>query len=230
MRILIINPNSDSEMTGTIHESAQVFADGEFEVITESATGAPPFIETYQDQIQAASGMLQLVRENQDRVDAFVIACHSDPNLDAVKEATTLPVVGIGEASMKLATMLGHRFSIVTTHRHSIPGKLAQARKYHLQDLLCSVRAPRSGEEGVGDDVLFLDLARQAVEDDLAEVIVLGCAGLAGMDKVIQRALGVPVLDGVVCALILATGLAKYGVATSRALGYDPDIDASPRS
>jgi allantoin racemase len=123
---------------------------------------------------------------------------------------------------MKIATMLGHSFSVVTTHQHSIPGKLVQARKYHLQDQLVSVRAPEKGQEGFEDDDLFLNLAKAAVEEDLAEVIVLGCAGLSGTDKRIQQALGVPVLDGVVCALMLATGFARYGIATSKALGYNP--------
>jgi allantoin racemase len=135
---------------------------------------------------------------------------------------TERPVVGIGEASMKIATMLGHSFSVVTTHRRSIPGKIAQARKYHLQEQLASVRAPDEGREGFADQELFLTLSRAAVHEDLAEVIVLGCAGLSGTDKMIQQALGVPVLDGVICALILATGLVRYGVSTSRALGYDP--------
>jgi allantoin racemase len=226
MLILIINPNSDSVMTETIRQSAVEFADGEFEVLVEPTPGAPKFIETYQDQVRAAPGMLQLVHEYNSRVDAFVIACHSDPNIDAIREVTERPVVGIGEASMKMATLLGHRFSVVTTHQHSIPGKLAQARKYHLQDLQASVRAPAQGEEGLGDDARFLHLARQAIDQDLAEVIVLGCAGLAGMDKRLQRKLGVPVLDGVVCALILVVGFAKYGVSTSRALGYNPNFEA----
>jgi allantoin racemase len=222
MRILIINPNSDPAMTATIQRSAEAYAAGEFTVESRLTPGAPQFIETYQDQLQTAPGMMQLAREHERDVDAFVIACHSDPNIDAIKEMTDRPVVGIGEASMKIATMLGHSFSVVTTHQHSIPGKLVQARKYHLQDQLVSVRAPEKGQEGFEDDDLFLNLAKAAVEEDLAEVIVLGCAGLSGTDKRIQQALGVPVLDGVVCALMLATGFARYGIATSKALGYNP--------
>jgi allantoin racemase len=222
MRILIINPNSDPDMTATIQYSALEYAAGDFEVETKLTPGAPQFIETYQDQLRAAPGMMQIVRDHVQDVDAFVIACHSDPNIDAIKEMTDRPVVGIGEASMKIATMLGHCFSVVTTHQHSIPGKLVQARKYHLQDQLVSVRAPEKGHEGFEDDELFLGLSKAAVEEDLAEVIVLGCAGLSGVDKKIQQALGVPVLDGVVCALMLATGFVRYGVSTSKALGYNP--------
>ena len=70
---------------------------------------------------------------------------------------------------------------------------------------------------------LFLELSRRAKGEDGAEVIVLGCAGLAGMDRKIREALDLPVLDGVVCALMLATGFARYGVGTSKVMYYNPD-------
>lgn len=223
MRILIVNPNSDPKMTESIRKSARDFAGDRFAVVCAATPGAPKFIETYQDDLAAAPGMLSLVKQHEDSCDAIVVACHGDSNLDAIKEATTKPVVGIGEASMKIASMLGHSFSVVTTAKRSIPPKLAQARKYHLQDLLVSVRAPDADASDCADEELFLGLAKAAVEEDLAEVIVLGCAGLTGMDKLIQETLGVPTLDGVVCALIVAEGLARYGVSTSKVLGYNPE-------
>jgi allantoin racemase len=224
MRIFIINPNSDEKMTDAIRRSAKNFAKCDFEVECTSTPGAPKFIETYRDEVQAASGMMELVRLNEESADAFVVACHSDVNLDVLKEMTAKPVVGIGEASMKIATMLGHKFSVVTTHQHSIPGKKAQARKYHLQDLMASVRAPieKTSEDEDGEE-LYFQLSKAAIEEDLAEVIVLGCAGLTGLDKILQMRLRVPVLDGVTCALILATGFVRYGVSTSKSLGYNPD-------
>ena len=223
MRILIINPNSDPTMTEAIRKSAADYAGDRFDVVCEPTPGAPKFIETYQDNIAAAPGMLRLVKEYEREVDAIVVACHGDPNIDAIKESTTKPVVGIGEASMKIASMLGHSFSVVTTAKRSIPPKEVQARKYHLQDLLVSVRAPEADASDCEDERLFLDLARLAVEQDLAEVIVLGCAGLTGMDKLIQSELGVPALDGVVCALIVAEGLVRYGASTSKVLGFNPE-------
>ena len=223
MRILIINPNSDPKMTEAIRKSASEFAGERFEVVCEPTPGAPKFIETYGDDLVAAPGMFKLIEKHEGECDAFVVACHGDPNLDAIKEKTKKPVVGIGEASMKIASMLGHSFSVVTTAKRSIPPKEAQARKYHLQDLLVSVRAPESDASDCGDDQLFLDLAKAAVEEDLAEVIVLGCAGLTGMDKLIQEKMGVPTLDGVVCALMVAEGLVRYGVSTSKVLGFNPE-------
>lgn len=223
MRLLIINPNSDPKMTEAIRERAVEYADGRFEVVCKPTPGAPKFLETYQDDVAAAAGMLQLLGEHERDCDAFIVACHGDANLDVLKEATTKPVIGIGEASMKVASMLGHSFSVVTTARRSIPPKEAQARKYHLQDLMVSVRAPERDASDCRDEALFLELAKSAKEQDLAEVIVLGCAGLTGMDKLIQAKLGIPTLDGVVCALIIAEGLVRYGVSTSKVLGYNPD-------
>lgn len=223
MRMLIINPNSDPAMTAAIRESAERFAWGDVEVVTLATPGAPPFLESYEDEIRSGPGMTKLLREHEEAFDAFVIACHSDTNLHAAREITAKPVIGIGEASMKLASFLGHNFSVVTTHRHSVPGKLRQIRALHLQDLIVSIRAPEEGEEGWTNEDLFMELSRRAVEEDGAEVIVLGCAGLSGMDRRIQETLDVPVLDGVACALILASGFARYGVGTSKVLGYDPE-------
>ena len=223
MRILIINPNSDADMTGRIQEAARAFAAGEFEAVCLATPGAPPFIDTYEDEARAAPGMIRLLRDNLDVFDAFVVACHCDPNLDLMKEISRKPVVGIGEASMKLATMLGHRFSVVSTAAHSIPNKEALVEKYHLRGLLASVRAPEAEWANELQEERYFRTAQAAVQRDGAEVIVLGCAGLAGLDKRLQERLGVPVLDGVVCGLIIASGLSRYGISTSKARRYHPE-------
>jgi allantoin racemase len=223
MKILIINPNSDPDMTSAIQKRAEHFANGGFEVKCQLTQGAPKFIETYEDEVKAAKGMIELVRENEDEFDAFVIACHDDPNLDVLKEIAEKPVVGIGEASMKIASMLGHRFSVIQTTEHSIPIKESLVRKYHLQDVLASVRVPRGGTKQQSDQEKYLKAARAAIEEDRAEVIVLGCAGMTGLDKRMQKELNVPVLDGVVCGLIIAMGLVKHGISTSKVRKYNPD-------
>ncbi|MCK5159537.1 MAG: aspartate/glutamate racemase family protein [Candidatus Heimdallarchaeota archaeon] len=225
MKILIINPNSDLEMTKAIQKTADNFAKGEYEVVCQSNPDAPRFIETYEDEVKTAPGMIRLVKENEEKFDAFINACHCDPNLDALKEITKIPVVGIGEASMKIASMLGHKFSVVSGAKHSIPNKEAVIRKYHLQDAMASVRAPEGDVSKLSGEEKYLQAAKLAIEEDKAEVIVLGCAGMTGLDKKMQKKLGVPVLDGVVCALIIATGLVKYGVSTSKIRRYNPNLE-----
>jgi len=208
IKILIINPNSDPEMTRAIQETADDFTKEELEVLCLHTPGAPEFIETREDEVLAAPGMIKLVKENDDNYDAFIIACHCDPNLDVIKEITDKPVVGIGEASMRIAGMLGHRFAIIQTTEESVPLKEALVEKYQLGDALASVRAPRDISPGCSDEEKYVAAARDAIAEDSADVIVLGCAGLTGLDKRMQKELGVPVLDGVICGLILATALA----------------------
>ena len=205
MKILIINPNSDPEMTKAIRKTAEEFAGENFDVVCLPTPGAPKFIETREDEVLAAPGMIDLIKENNDKCDAFIIACHCDPNLDVIKEITDKPVVGIGEASMRIACILGHRFSIIQTTRESVPLKEALVRKYQLQDSLASVRAPQDISSESSDEEKYMEAARAAMVEDRADVIVLGCAGLTGLDKRMQKELGIPVLDGVHCALILIT-------------------------
>lgn len=222
MKILIINPNSSLDMTDVIQKSAENFVNGEYEVMTLPTKGAPKFIDTYMDKALAAPGMIEIVKKYEDEVDAFIIACHCDPNLDLLKEITCKPVVGIGESSMKMASMLGHRFSVISTSQYSVPNKQALISKYHLDGYLASVKYPRAEFEGCNcnEEQVYLETSKDAINEDMAEVIVLGCAGLAGLDKKIQEQVNVPVLDPVVCALIIASGLVKANYSTSKIRRY----------
>lgn len=220
MKILIINPNSDLEMTGAIQKTAEAFVEKDIQVVCKHTVGAPKFIETYKDQVDAAPGMIKLVKENENNFDGFVIACHCDPNLDVIKEITHKPVIGIGEASMKIASMLGHKFSVISMTEQSIPNKEDLIRKYHLQDTLASVRAPIEEHKNLSEENMYLETAKLAINEDWAEVIVLGCAGMTGIDKRLEEKLGIPVLDGVTCALIILIGLIRYSVSSSKIRKY----------
>ena len=221
MKILIINPNSDRDMTASIQKTANSFGGKECKIKCVLTEGAPLFIENYEDIARTAEGMIKIIRENENIYDAFIVACHCDPNLDALKEISYKPVVGIGEASMKIATMLGHKFSVLSTTAHSVPIKEELVRKYHLQDQLASVRAPSSEDDDRDEEEKYFHTAREAVEKDGAEVIVVGCAGLVGLDKILMKRLNIPVLDGIICALIIACGLVRYGVASSKIMRYN---------
>ena len=203
-------------MCSEIQKTAEDFIRGRYGVACMPTPDAPDFIETYEDMHRAGPGMVRLVREQASACDAFIVACHYDPNLDAIKEIVEKPVVGMGEASMMIASMLGHRFSIITTDEHSIPLHEERARKYHLHDMLASVRAPEKGALDPSEADRVYRLSRLAIEEDMAEVIVLGCASMAGLDKQLQSRLGVPILDGIVCALFLAEGFVRYRISTSK--------------
>ena len=133
---------------------------------------------------------------------------------------TIQPVIGIGEASMKMASMLGHSFSVISTGSHSIANKEMLIHKYGLDTAAASVRAPESDVVSYNSADLFMSAAKAAIEKDAAEVLVLGCAGMAGIDKAISERFNVPVLDGIICAMMMAVGMVKAGYTTSKYRQY----------
>ena len=122
MRILFINPNTSPSFTEKVGAIArQHAAPGTVCVAVNPASG-PRSIESIYDELLSSAGTLQVAIEQMDDFDAFVIACYSDhPTVYALREITEKPVVGIAEASMLLACILGHTFSVVTTNKEWEP-------------------------------------------------------------------------------------------------------------
>lgn len=227
MRILFINPNTSAEFTQRIRSIAGKYALPTTEVVSVNPTSGPRSIESIYDEILSSPGTLETAIAEMDRADAFVIACYSDhPAIYALREITEKPVAGIAEASMLSACLLGHKFSVVTTNQEWEPLLWDAVRHYGLAERCASVRStgmPVLALESASPDETYrmiLNASREAIRNDGAEVICLGCAGMTGLDKRLEQDLGVPVLDGVVCALKLMEGLAAYGVCTSKHRAY----------
>ncbi len=216
MRILIINPNSDEEMTQVILRNARAYADGMFEVDCITNVTAPPFIVTYSDIAATTEGMLQILRENEEKYDAFLVGCHGDPNLDLLREVTDKLVIGIGEASMKIASMLGHKFTILSPGDRGMPNKEVLIQRYHLENYVASIVSSNQGGIDWQSKEPLIRAGKLAMERDGCEVIVLGCAGLGHIAADLEAELGIPVLDSVTCGLILAEGLVRRGWAQSK--------------
>lgn len=227
MRILFINPNTSTEFTERIERIAQQYALPTTEVVALNPSSGPRSIESIYDELLSSPGTLEVVLAELDNFDAFVIACYSDhPTVYAVREITDKPVLGIAEATMYIACMLGYKFSIVTTNDEWEPLLWDAVHHYGLTGRCASVRTTGMAvlaleSAGEADTYnLILEGARQAIAQDGAEVICLGCAGMAGLDKQLEEALGVPVIDGVAGALKLLEGLVGYGVRTSKRRAY----------
>lgn len=221
MKIMIINPNSDEAMSTQILKSARSVCSGDTYVDCFSTPGAPRFIENYEDAIYCGRGMLQLMAEKEKEYDAFIVACHDDVNLDAVREQTEKIVLGIGETSLKVASMLGHKFSVIQTTDHSVPMKEDVVAKYGLERFLASIVAVDDRED-VDLVERVIAAAEKAVHEDGAEVVVLGCAGLTGIQDKVEKRISVPVVDGVTCAVKLAEALVASGLKMSKLRKYRP--------
>ncbi len=195
----------------------------------------PASIESYFDEAVAVPGIIARVRQaEREGVDAVIINCMGDPGLDAAREVVSIPVVGPCEASMHVAAILGHRFAVITVLDRLLPQLELQAQKYGVGGKLACVRAidlpvlelEEGREQFVGRAV---NEAVEAIEEDGAHVIVLGCTGLAGLaqqteDALRERGYDVPVIDPASTALKMAEVLVDLKLAHSkRTYPYPPE-------
>lgn len=234
MRLLVINPNSTASMTGKIGAAARAVAGPGTEIVAVNPPDSPVSIEGYYDEAMCVPGLLRIIREDRD-ADAIVIACFDDTGLDAARCLTDRPVVGIGEAAYHMAAMLSNRFSVVTTLARSVPALEHNLQRYGLAARCARVRSsevPVLELEREGSDARRRISAEigKAVIEDRAEAIVLGCAGMTDLADSLADEHGLPVLDGVVCAVKLAEAMAGLGLRTSRLGGYAPPSKMVPSS
>jgi allantoin racemase len=221
MRIQVINPNSSAWMTAGIERAATAAAGGRFDIRCSNPPSGPASIETAADTIAAAPLVLDELRAGiADGCAGHVIACFDDPAVAACRELATRPVLGIAEGSMMAAGLLGARFGVVTTARAGIPIIEDMAVRYGADRRLRSVRscdlAVLDLDGSPASTARVLETARLLV-DDGAEVIVLGCAGMAELADLLEGELGVPVVDGVRATVGIVAGLAGAGLRTSKA-------------
>lgn len=214
MRILVVNPNTSSSMTDRLRRELEpVKGPGTELTVTNPAEG-PPAIENAADEASAIPPMLALIRDAAPHHDAVVIACFSDPGLDEARALVSIPVVGIEESSLHLAASLGRRFTILTSRAARVPAKVEHVARLGLSSRLASVRPLEMGvlEMDSAPDRArsrILEVAAAAAREDGAEVVVLGCAGLAGHAAALGPALGVVVIDPSPVALLTAELLVR---------------------
>lgn len=226
MHLNIVNGNTTASMTKTIAAAARKAArPGTVIRAVEPAFG-PASIEGAYDDAFAVPGILTRIQEGEaEGANAHVIACFDDTGLDAARAVADAPVIGIGEAGFHYASLLAHKFTVVTTLSRSVPVLENNLLRYGLDRRCARVRAcdvpvlelenPASNARArIGAEIA------KALEDDHAEAIVLGCAGMADLAASLSAEFGVPVIDGVAAAVTLAEGLAALGLKTSKRGGY----------
>ncbi|PSC03453.1 Asp/Glu/hydantoin racemase [Alsobacter soli] len=230
MRIAVINPNTTASMTAKIGAAARAAAAPGTEILAVNPESGPVSIEGYWDEAYSVPGLLvEIARAEKAGVDGHIIACFDDTGLEAARCAARAPVVGIGEAAFHVASLLAHRFSVVTTLSRSIPAIETNLMKYGLDRRCARVRAsevPVLELENPASDAAARISAEieRAKTEDRAEAIVLGCAGMANLAARLSAEHGLPVVDGVAAAVKLAEGLAALGLRTSKIGGYAPPL------
>jgi allantoin racemase len=225
MRILVVNPNTTQSMTEKAAEAARAVAGPGTEIIAATSQMGPVSIEGHYDGALALPGLLAEIRKAEAAgAQAAVIACFDDTGLDAARSLAGFPVLGLCESALITAGLLAQRFTVVTTlersrvllenlSRHYGFGGRAKVRAADIPVL--ELEDPASGA---------LDKLRRqielALEEDGAEAIVLGCAGMADLAYALQQDYGVPVIDGVSAAVKQAEALIAQRLTTSKRGSY----------
>jgi allantoin racemase len=223
MRIFVINPNTSVSMTDHIRDALTPLKRADTELTVVCPDRGPETVESAYDEAHAVPPTLELVRKaNEEGYNAIVLACFSDPGLDAAKEISSIPVLGIEEASLHVAAMLGARFTVLTPRKERIASRREHVHARGLDHFLASVRCldlsvAETDADPTGTKKRILDVAKRAVEEDGAEVIILGCGGMAGYAPEIEEKLNVKVIDPTSVALKLAEAMADLGLVHSKA-------------
>src|SRR5258706_8459893 len=219
-RILVINPNSTEAVTRGIDEACEPLRmPGGPQIECLTLKEGPPGIETQQHVDGVVSPLLSLIQKNEKNASAFVIACYSDPGLHSLREATRKPVLGISESGILTALTLGQKFGVIAILKQSIPRHLRYVGALGVSERL-------AGERPVGLRVVELSNAKKtfarmvevgaALRDtDGADVVIMGCAGMARYRKPLQDELGIPVVEPTQAAVAMAIGRVRLNWAGS---------------
>ena len=227
MRILVVNVNTTDSMTQSIGAQARAVAEPGTEIVALTPLFGADSVEGNYESYLAAIAVMDRVLAYDEPYDAVVQAGFGEHGREGLQELLEVPVIDITEAAAHIAHLLGHRYSVVTTLDRAVP--LIEDRL-----LLAGLDAHCASVRSSGMSVLELESsperavqaiveqARRAITDDGAEVIVLGCGGMAGLDQAIRSEISTPVVDGVAAAVKLAESLVRLGLSTSKVRTYAP--------
>jgi allantoin racemase len=220
VRLLLVNPNSTASMTAAIAASASAVARPGTVAEALNPADGPPSIENEDDERRSVPGLLEVLAAAQrrpldQRPDAYVVACFGDPGLEEARALVDAPVLGIAQAAMHAAALAAGSFSVVTSMSATIERAWQLAKAYTPNQCLgvyaCDIPVLQIDSDPTSIEPIG-ELCLRALERDGSRAIVLGCAAMAPFAATLTRRLGVPVIDGVVAATVLAEAL----VALSR--------------
>jgi len=222
MKIMVINPNTSVSMTDHLRKELVKIKREDTELTVTCPMVGPVSIESAFDEALAVPPTLELVKKaNSEGYDAVILACFSDPGIEAAKEISTIPVVGIQEATLHVAAMLGYKFTILTPLQQRVPHKHREVRRYRLEQSMASVRplgltVAETDADPVRTKQRIMEVSRLAADKDGAEVMVLGCAGMVGYAEEVERELGLVVLDPSSVALKICEALVEAKLVHSK--------------
>jgi allantoin racemase len=232
MRILVLNPNTSTDVTARLSAAARQAAAEGTVIATATATRGVPYIATRAEAQIGGAIALEMLAEVHREYDAAIVAAFGDPGLFGARELFDIPVVGMAEASMLTACMLGRRFAIVTFARALGPWYQECVDMHGLAQRCAGIRMLNDPFESIGDvqdekEDLLVELAGKAAQELDADAIILAGAPLAGLAIRVRDRLPVPVVDQMAAAVKQAEALVALGCRKASA-GTFRRPDAKP--
>jgi Asp/Glu/hydantoin racemase len=227
MKLLVINPNISDSVSQLIGDEARRAASPGTAITMLTARFGVAYIETRFEALIGAYAVAELAAEHAQGHDALIVAAFGDPGVPGLREALDIPVVGLTEAALASACLLGNRFSIVAISRRITAWYRESVEHNGLIGRLASIRSLDEPLRDIGtvqaDHAARLrELCAAVVEEDRADVIILGGAPLAGLARTIAGEIPVPVVDGVSSAVRHAESLVALKPGAARAGSFAP--------
>ncbi len=232
LKILFINPVGTDAYNEMMLSIINKVKRDDVQPVVKSLPKGPVHLEYHYYEHLIMDDMLTMIKNaEKEGYDAVVIGCFYDPGLREAREIVSIPVIAPAEASLHYASMLGHKFSIIVGRRKWIPKMEDNIRVYGLEKKLASFRVlgMTVNEMARKREKLLQRIyeeARKAIEEDGAEVVVLGCTIEAGLLDDLMKQLRIPVIDPVVVAWKTAELMAdlyrRTGLSHSKIYGYEP--------
>lgn len=227
MRILVLNVNTTQSMTRSIGDSARLMASPGTQIVELTPDFGAESCEGNFESYLAAVAVMSKVVTYPEPFDAVIQAGYGEHGREGLQELLEVPVVDITEAAASTAQFLGHKYSVVTTLDRTVPLIEDRLKLAGLTDRLASVRASGLSVLELETDperavAAIVEQCLAAVRNDKAEVIALGCGGMADLEAQIREATGVPIVDGVRAAVTIAESLVRMGLSTSKVRTYAP--------
>ena len=214
--LIVINPNSSQSVTQGIDAAIEPLRSFGIPIRCLTLAKGPPGIESQRQADLTIGPMLELAAAQQDAA-GYVIACFGDPGLYALRDQTRLPVVGIQEAAVMTALTLGQRFGVIAILQKSIPRHLRAFGAMGVIDRLAGDRALGLGVAELADPERSLNAmiatGKKLRDDDGANVLIMGCAGMARYREPLQQATDLPVVEPSQAAVSMALGQIKLNLS-----------------
>ena len=213
MRVLILNPNSSSEISYVIEREAKKYEKNDLEIDVIHNETAPSEIVTAYDELTSGYDAVRLLKDKINIYDGAIIGCFADPGLYAAKYICNKPVTGFLESSLTYAKLIGFRYSLIASGDQK-DISLFKKDLFSRGDInnLASIRYINSTVlDAVNVNPLLLEeLSKKCKYEDGANVIILACAAFAGKSDSLSKKIGLPVIDGVKESILLLESLIKY--------------------